>query len=91
MTDQARYAEMDLRQKAQSRGNQTQTRQTGLFKASSDFDSFGEENPFTKMESNPKGTRVHRCVEKVKHKGGGNPYAICQASTGQSYKTGKKL
>lgn len=43
------------------------------------------------MESNPAGTKVHRCVEKVKAKGGGNPYAICQASTGQSYKTGKKL
>ena len=39
----------------------------------------------------PKGTRVHRCVEKVKAKGGVNPYAVCQESTGQSYKTGKPL
>ena len=40
----------------------------------------------------PKGTKVARCVEKVKRKGGGmNPYAVCQASTRQSYATGKKL
>jgi len=40
----------------------------------------------------PKGTRVHRCVEKVKAKGGNvNPYAVCQKSTGQSYATGKTL
>lgn len=40
----------------------------------------------------PKGTKVHRCVTKVKRKGGKvNPWAVCQASTGQSYKTGKKL
>lgn len=40
----------------------------------------------------PKGTKVHRCVEKVTAKGGGvNPYAVCQASTHQSYKTGKPL
>ena len=40
----------------------------------------------------PKGTKVHRCVEKVKAKGGKvNPYAVCQASTGQSYATGKPL
>lgn len=40
----------------------------------------------------PKGTKVARCVEKVKKKGGNvNPYAACQASTGQSYKTGKKI
>lgn len=40
----------------------------------------------------PKNTRVHRCVEHLKAKGTkGNPYAICQASTGQSYATGKKL
>lgn len=38
----------------------------------------------------PKNTKVHRCVEKVKAKGGVNPYAICQASTGQSFATGKK-
>lgn len=40
----------------------------------------------------PKGTRVSRCVEKVKKSGRGvNPYAVCQASTKQSYATGKKL
>jgi hypothetical protein len=56
---------------------------------SSDFDTIEKIDPFTQMETNPKGTRVHRCVEKFKGKG--NAYAICQASTGQSYKTGKKL
>ena len=40
----------------------------------------------------PAGTRVHRCVRKVKAKGKArNPYAVCQKATGQSYKTGKKL
>jgi len=40
----------------------------------------------------PKNTRVHRCVDKLKAKGGkGNPYAICQASTHQSFATGKPL
>lgn len=40
----------------------------------------------------PKGTRVHRCVQKVKRQGGAkNPYAACQKATGQSYKTGKAL
>jgi len=40
----------------------------------------------------PKGTKVSRCVEKVKKSGRGvNPYAVCQASTKQSYATGKKL
>ena len=40
----------------------------------------------------PKGTRVAKCVEKVKKSGSKvNPYAVCQASTGQSYKTGKPL
>lgn len=37
----------------------------------------------------PKGTKVYRCVEN--YKGKGNKYAICQASTGQSYATGKPL
>lgn len=40
----------------------------------------------------PKGTRVHRCVESVKAKGGRvNPYAVCQASTHQSFATGNAL
>ena len=40
----------------------------------------------------PKGTRVHRCVDEVKRKGSSvNPYAVCQKSTGQSFKTGKPL
>lgn len=89
--DYARYAEMDLRRQAPARNNQTQTRPMGLFEESSDFDRIEEVNPFTRMASNPAGTKVHRCVQKVKKKGGGNPYAICQASTGQSYKTGKKI
>ena len=43
-------------------------------------------------EHMPKGTKVHKCVEKVKAKNGKvNPYAVCQASTKQSYKTGKPL
>ena len=41
----------------------------------------------------PENSRVHRCVEKLKAKGDSkyNPYAVCQASTKQSYKTGKPL
>lgn len=40
----------------------------------------------------PEGTRVAKCVEEVKRKGGHvNPYAVCQASTHQSYATGKPL
>ena len=40
----------------------------------------------------PKGTKVARCVSKVKAKGSKvNPYAVCQASTKQSYATGKPL
>jgi hypothetical protein len=44
----------------------------------------------------PKGTRVHKCVGEVKakNKSSGkkvNPYAVCQESTHQSYKTGKSL
>ena len=40
----------------------------------------------------PRGTRVERCVRKVKKSGRDvNPYAVCQASTKQSYATGKKL
>ena len=40
----------------------------------------------------PKGTRVAKCVEKVKKSGSKvNPYAVCTASTGQVYKTGKPV
>lgn len=40
----------------------------------------------------PKGTRVHRCVDKLKKEGSsGNAYAICQASTHQNYHTGESL
>lgn len=40
----------------------------------------------------PKNTRVHHCVEEVKKRhAAGNPYAICQASTGQSFATGKPI
>jgi hypothetical protein len=38
----------------------------------------------------PKGTKVHRCVQKVsKKKSKGAAIAICQKSTGKSYKTGR--
>lgn len=41
----------------------------------------------------PKGTRVDKCVDKLKAQGrkGVNPYAVCQSSTNQSLATGKKL
>lgn len=40
----------------------------------------------------PKGTKVAKCVEKVKKSGSKvNAYAVCQKATGQSYATGKKL
>lgn len=40
----------------------------------------------------PKGTKVHRCYESVKAKGAsaGKAARICQSSTGQSLKTGKR-
>jgi hypothetical protein len=38
----------------------------------------------------PRGTKVSKCVAKVKAKGGDvNPYAVCQDATGQSYASGK--
>lgn len=39
----------------------------------------------------PKNTRVSDCVDEVKKEGGVNPYAVCQAATGQSYATGKPI
>lgn len=40
----------------------------------------------------PKGTRVERCYNKLKKKKGkSHAAAICQSSTKQSLKTGKKL
>jgi len=41
----------------------------------------------------PKGTKVYRCVRKVMNSGKSKVSAIriCQASTGQSYKTGKRI
>jgi hypothetical protein len=41
----------------------------------------------------PKNTRVHRCVDALKKakEESGSAFAICQASTNQSYATGKKL
>lgn len=39
----------------------------------------------------PKGTKVHRCYEKLKGKmGKGKAAATCQKSTGQSLKTGRR-
>jgi hypothetical protein len=59
-------------------------------KRSSDFDQMTIP-PWLGFSSNPEGTKVHRCVKELKRKGSGNPYAICQSSTNQSYKTGKDL
>ena len=41
----------------------------------------------------PKGTRVHRCYDKLVKSGKskGSAAAICQKSTKQSLKTGKRL
>lgn len=41
----------------------------------------------------PKGTKCYKCVKKLKKKGykTGSAIAICQKTTKQSYKTGKKL
>jgi hypothetical protein len=40
----------------------------------------------------PSDTRVAKCIRDVTAKGGNvNPFAICQASTKQSYRTGNKL
>ena len=40
----------------------------------------------------PKGTRVGRCVDYLKHKYGYGPaIGICQKSTKQNYMTGKKM
>lgn len=59
-----------------------QTRIVSMFKESSDFDRIEEINPFTQMQSNPE--KLHRCVNKVKAKGGvDDPWAVCQASLGR--------
>lgn len=40
----------------------------------------------------PKNTKVYRCVQKIKQpKNKGARIAICQKSTKQSYRTGKKI
>lgn len=40
----------------------------------------------------PTGTKVHKCVDKLKGtKGLGHAIAICQSSTKQSYRSGKPL
>ena len=40
----------------------------------------------------PQGTRVAKCVNKLKIKHASvNPYAVCQSATHQSYATGKKI
>ncbi len=40
----------------------------------------------------PKGTKVHRCYDKLRKKGAskGKAARICQSSTGQSLHTGKR-
>jgi hypothetical protein len=41
---------------------------------------------------NPKGTRVAKCVRKLKgRKGVKSPIAVCQKATRQSYATGRRL
>jgi len=90
--NEAANAERDLRRTADARQNQTQSRPVGIMRKSSDFDTIENIDPFTQMESNPKGTKVHRLVQKLKGRPGiRNPYAVAQAATGQSYATGKKL
>lgn len=63
----------------QSTEERNQFKTLGMPLRSSDFDRIEEENPFTKMASNPEG--LHRCVDKVKAKGSASdPWAVCQAS-----------
>jgi hypothetical protein len=38
----------------------------------------------------PKNTRVHRCYSKLKSKGKARAARICQSSTKQSLRTGRK-
>lgn len=66
--DYARYAERDLKRSAAAHQNETQSRTTGMFMESSDFDSYDEIDRFTQMASNPKGTRAHRLAMMHKHK-----------------------
>lgn len=69
----------DLSQRAPARLNETQKREVGMPLIASDYDTIEEVNPFTQMESNP--AKLHRCVKKVKAKGGAkNPWAVCNAS-----------
>lgn len=52
------------------------------------FGSVGR--PSYRRVNMPANSKVARCVKEVKKKGGPyNPYAVCQASTGESYRTGK--
>ncbi len=51
-----------------------------MFLKRSDYDRMVMD-PFTGFSSNP--AKLERCVKKVKARGGRNPWAICQASTGQ--------
>jgi hypothetical protein len=63
-----------------ARENETQSRTVGNFLRSSDYDTIVEaEQTMTQHGHNPE--KLHRCVNKVKAKGGGgNPWAICNAS-----------
>ena len=51
-----------------------------MFLKSSDYDRMTMV-PWLGFSSNP--AKLERCVKKVKARGGKNPWAICQASTGQ--------
>ena len=64
--DYAHYAEMDLKRSASARENQTQDRETGLMKRSSDFDKVVEDQ-FTKMSSNPAWMHNGRSGKSGKH------------------------
>jgi hypothetical protein len=43
-----------------------------------------------KRKKNPRGTRVAKCVRKLRKRKGVNAYAVCQSATGQSYATGRR-
>jgi len=51
-----------------------------------------DKNARKKENNMPKGTKVHKCYTKLKAKGysEGSAARICQKSTGQYLKTGKK-
>lgn len=77
-TNQTRKVEMPFEDQT------NQTRKVGMPLEKNSFDTLGDqENPFTKMESNP--ANLERCVKHVKGKKGiDNPWAVCNASISKS-------